>query len=161
MPGDDRAKPSKPLSVREQAELVLRLPAAERLKFVLEAPKAMSLARTLPDGDFYMTVREVGPQDAVPLLALASTTQLAHLLDLESWRRDRFDPLRCGAWVAMLVEAGEATLRRFTRTIDDETLILLFRSWAHVRPLEIDHEEPTGGHGVTETGDERGFVSPD
>ena len=161
MPGDDLVKSAKALTIREQAELVLRLSADERLRFILEAPKPMALVRSLPDSDFYLTVREVGPQEAIPLLALASTTQIAHLLDLESWRRDRFDPTRCGAWVALLVEAGEATIRRFARTIDDETLILLFRLWARVAPLDIDHEEPTRGHGVTEVGDERGFVSPD
>jgi len=161
MPGEDLVKKSSSLTVREQAELILRLPASERLSFVLNSPKPMALARAIPDGDFYLTVREVGPQEALPLLALASPSQIAHLLDLESWRRDRFDPLRSGAWVALLVEAGEATVRRFARAIDDETLILLFRLWARVRPLEIDHEEPTGGHGVTEVGDERGFVSPD
>jgi hypothetical protein len=149
------------LDIRRQAELVLRLPAEQRARFLLEAPKPMALVRALPDGDFYLTVREVGPQGALPLLALASASQIAHLLDLESWRRDRFDAIRCGAWVALLVEAGEATIRRFARTIDDETLILLFRLWAKVKPLDIDHEEPTRGHGVTEMGDERGFVSPD
>jgi hypothetical protein len=149
------------LGIRQQAELVLRLPAEEGARFLLEAPKPMALVRALPDSDFYLTVREVGPAGALPLLALASASQIAHLLDLESWRRDRFDPMRCGAWVALLVEAGEATIRRFARAIDDETLILLFRLWANVKPLEIDHEEPTKGHGITEVGDERGFISPD
>ena len=161
MPGDSSPSPSRHLPILEQAELVLRLPAAERLKFVLDAPKPMPLVRALPDGDFYLTVREVGPQEALPLLAWASATQIGHLLDLESWRRDRFDPLRCGAWIALLHESGEATLRRAARTLDDETLILLLRDWARVRPLEIDHEEPTRGHGVTDVGDERGFTSPD
>lgn len=124
------------LDIRQQVELVLRLPAEERARFLLEAPKPMALVRSLPDGDFYLTAREIGPQGALPLLALASASQIAHLLDLESWRRDRFDPGRCGAWVALLVEAGDATILRFARTIDDETLILLFRLWANVKPLD-------------------------
>jgi len=145
----------------QQADSVLRLPAEERARQLLESEKPMALVRALPDGEFYLTVREIGPQGALPLLALASASQIAHLLDLESWRRDRFDPLRCGAWVALLVESGEATIRRFARTIDDETLILLFRLWAKVTPLDIDHEEPTKGHGVSDHGDERGFIAPD
>jgi hypothetical protein len=149
------------LTIREQADLLLRVPAAERLKLLLEAPRPMALVRALPDGDFYLTVREVGPQDALPILALASAPQITHLLDLESWRGDRFDPLRAGAWVALLAEADEATLRRFIRNADDEVLILLLRDWARLRPLEIDHEEPTKGHGITEMGDERGSISPD
>ena len=149
------------LSIPQQAELVLRLPAEERARFLLESPKPMALVRALPDGDFYLTVRELGPQGALPLLVLASTSQIAHLFDLEGWRKDRFDAVRSGAWVAMLVEAGDATLLRFARTIDDETLILLFRSWMKIKPLEIDHEELTKGHGITEFGDERGFIAPD
>ena len=153
--------PKGSLSIREQADLILRVPAAERMRLLLEAPKPMALVRALPDGDFYLTVREVGPHDALPILALASAPQINHLLDLESWRGDRFDPLRAGAWVALLAETDEATLRRFTRNADDEVLALLIRDWARIRPLEIDHEEPTQGHGITETGDERGSISPD
>jgi len=160
-PDDGIARKTPPLTIREQAEHVLRLAPAERLKFLIEAPKPLPLVRALPDGDFYLTVREVGPDDAGPLLQLASAPQLTHLLDLEGWRGDRFDPLRCGAWVALLAETGEPTLKRFVRNADDETLVLLFRDWAHVRPLEIDHEEPTRGHGVSDAGDERGFISPD
>jgi len=153
--------PKGSLSIREQADLILRVPAAERLKLLLDAPRPMALVRALPDGDFYLTVREVGPHDALPILALASAPQITHLLDLESWRGDRFDPLRAGAWVALFAETDEATLRRFVRNADDEALALLIRDWARIKPLEIDHEEPTKGHGITETGDERGSISPD
>lgn len=161
MPRDARPGAPTSISIREQADLVLKLAPADRLKMLTEAPRPMALVRALPDGDFYLTVREVGPLDALPILALASASQLTHLLDLESWRGDRFDPLRSGAWVALIAETDEATLRRFVRNADDEALALLLRDWARLRPLEIDHEEPTRGHGITEHGDERGFVSPD
>ena len=149
------------LSPRDQMELALRLPPRDRLELLLHAPKPMPLIRSLPDFELYLTVREVGPLESEPLLALASAEQLEHVLDLESWRGDRFDADRCGAWAALLLEAGEPTLRRFLRKADDETLILLFQKWIRAHPLEIDHEEPTKGHGLTEAGDERGFLSPD
>lgn len=149
------------LSPRDQIELALRLPPLDRLELLLHAPKPMPLVRSLPDFELYLTVREVGPLDSEPLLALASAEQLEHVIDLESWRGDRFDADRSGAWAALFLEAGEPTLRRFLRKTDDETLILLFQKWLRVHPLEIDHEEPTKGHGLTEAGDERGFLSPD
>lgn len=149
------------MALAEQAELVLRLAPTERLEFLLEAPRPMALVRALPDADLHLTVREVGPHDALPLLALASASQIAHLLDLEGWRRDRFDALRTGAWVALFAESGEATLKRFVRHADDELLTLLLRDWARVRSIAIDHEEPTRGHGLTEAGDELGAMSPD
>lgn len=149
------------LSLAEQADLALRLGAAERLELLLHAPKPMALVRALPDFEVYLTIREVGPADALPLVALASGPQLSHVLDLESWRGDRFDADRCGAWVALLLEAGEPTLRRFLNAADDEMLSLLFRRWVRASAIEIDHEEPVKGHGETESGDERGFLSPD
>lgn len=151
------------LSVREQAELALRLPAKERLSLMLHAPKPMRLVRSLPDAELYFTTRELGPADALPLLALASAEQLAHVLDLESWRHDRFDAPRAGAWVALLLEAGEPTIRRFLRSTDDEMLTLLFQRWVRVSSIDFDVDGAPELHAVrhSETGDERGPISPD
>ncbi len=147
------------LSVPEQAELALRLPAKERLELLLHAPKPMRLVRSIPDSEFYLTVREVGPTDALPLVALSSAEQIGHLIDLESWRRDRFDPERSGAWVALLLDAGEPTIKRFVRATDNSLLTLMFQRW--VRTRSIDYDDPEEDRGQTESGDERGFVSPD
>ena len=86
------------LSIREQAELALRLPARQRLELLLHAPQPMHLVRSLPDSEFYLSVREVGPTDGLPLMSLASASKMQHVLDLESWRGDRFDAERSGAW---------------------------------------------------------------
>ncbi|MDX1388936.1 MAG: DUF6178 family protein, partial [Acidobacteriota bacterium] len=149
------------LPLRQQAELALRLPPRERLEVLLHAPKPMRLVRSLPDVEFYLTVREVGPTDALPLVALGSAPQIRHLVDLESWRRDKFDAKRSGAWVALLLESGEPTLRRFLRDADDELLVLLFKKWVRVTQIEDDEPPDKHGHGETESGTESGFLSPD
>lgn len=149
------------LSVREQAELALMIPATRRLQLLLQAPKPMRLVRALPDADLYLTVREVGPVDSLPLIALASTAQIRHLLDLESWRKDRFDAARCGAWVALLAEAGDSPLKRFLRDADDELLALLFREWIRVEQIEYEDTAEVHGHGESETGTARGALTPD
>jgi hypothetical protein len=144
-----------------QVELALRLPAHERLELLLHAPKPMRLVRMLPDAELYLSVREVGPDDALPLVALAAAPQLVHLVDLESWRRDVFDARRCGAWVALLLEAGENVLRRFLRAADDDLLILLLQKWARVKQIEYDDTPDKHGHGETEAGTDAGFLAPD
>lgn len=149
------------LTVREQAELALRLPARQRLELLLNAPQPMRLVRSLPDSDFYLTVREIGPTDALALLALGSVSQLHHVLDLESWRADRFDPRRAGAWVTMLLEAGEPPLRLFLRNADDELLTLLFKQWIRVEAIETDEPAEIKGTELGESGDEQGWVTPD
>ena len=151
------------LSIREQAELALRLPARERLELMLHAPRPMRLVRSLPDLELYLTVRELGPTDALPLLALSSSDQLTHVLDLESWRHQRFDAKRAGAWIALLIQAGEPVVRRVLRSADDELLTLLFQQWVRVSPVDFDEDGGPDLHSVNqpETGDERGLVSPD
>ncbi len=149
------------LSIRDQAELALRIPARERLELLLHAPAPMRLVRSLPDAELHLTVREVGPSDALTLLSLASSSQILHLMDLESWRRDRFDADRAGAWVALLLEGGEATAVRFLRNCDDEVLTLLFARWARASEIEVDDTPEVHGPGETEAGTEEGFVSPD
>lgn len=126
--------------------------SAERLALLLSAPQPLRLVRSLPDFELYLTVRELGPQAALPLIALASAEQLRHLIDLESWRRDRFDGVRAGAWVALLLEAGEPALRRFLRTVDDDQLALLAQRWMRLSPIEPE---------VQGQGYERDRVTPD
>ncbi len=159
---DERRQPDATgLTIREQAELALKLPAARRLELLLRSPKPMRLVRALPDADLYLTVREVGPADAMPLISLASAAQLMHLIDLESWRSDRFDAERCGAWVALILEAGEPPLKRFLRSADDELLAMLFQNWICVKQIEYEDSAEVHGHGESETGSEQGLVTPD
>ncbi|HEX5045227.1 MAG TPA: DUF6178 family protein [Candidatus Polarisedimenticolaceae bacterium] len=149
------------LTPRQVVEIALRLPARERLEVLLHAPKPMRAVRALPDADLYLTARELGPADALPLLALASAAQLQHVLDLEAWRHDAFDPDRAGAWVALLLEAGEPVVVRFLQAADDDLLALLFQRWLQTRQLDGDEDPSVRGSGHTEAGDERGQLSPD
>jgi hypothetical protein len=121
----------------------------------------MRLVRALPDADLYMTVREAGPGDAMPVLALASVSQLLHLLDLESWRGDRFDADRAGAWIALFLEAGEPALRRFLRNADDELLALVLHRWIRVEQIDYEDGAEKHGHGQGDAGTEQGAMTPD
>ena len=149
------------MPLRDQVLTVLALPPERRAHALLHGPRPMRLVRSLPAPDFFLTIREIGPVDALPLLGLASAPQLQHILDLESWRADRYDGLRAGAWVALLAEAGEPTVRRVIRAAEDSELTLLFQTWARTEQIEIDDQEPVHGHGLTDAGDERGLLAPD
>lgn len=126
----------------EEPQSALARRAAERLELLLAAPEPLRLVRSLPDSEVYLTVRELGPQAALPLVALASADQLHHLIDLESWRHDRFDGKRAGAWVALLLAAGEPALRRFLRTADDDLLALLAQRWMRLSPIDRESQGP-------------------
>jgi len=149
------------MTVKQQAELALRLRPRQRMELLLHAPKPMRLVRALPDFDWYITVREIGPADSTALIRLASPEQMIHLFDLEAWRQDRFDGDRAGAWLAVLLESGEPALLRFLRNADSELLALLLKHWLHVEPLEYEDGADVHGHGLGDAGTEEGLTMPD
>ena len=149
------------LTVPQQAELALRLEPRQRTQLLLHAPKPMRLVRALPDFDWYITVREIGPADALSLIRLASPEQLIHLFDLEAWRQDRFDGDRAGAWIAVLLESGEPAARRFLRHADEQLLALLLKHWLRIEPIEYEDGAEVHGHGLGDAGTEEGLTSPD
>ena len=153
--------PTGDLALREEAAYALTLHGAERLEALLDSDQPMQVVRSLPDRDLYLTVRQVGIADALPVLALASPDQIQHILDLESWRQDRFDCDRAGAWMAVLLEAGEATFKQFLRHADDELLVALMAGWGRVSQIEFDDQVPIHGAGEGDAGDAEGFAGPD
>lgn len=140
------------VDLRGLVDLALRLTLRARSELVLHAPQPMALLRALPAAEVYMMIREIGPHDALPLLSLASSNQLVHLFDLESWRGDRFDADRAGAWVAVFLESGESTLRRFLRAADDETLAVLIHGWLRLEPFDDEDDAGEGGPMEDEAG---------
>jgi len=160
-PSDDLARRVADLPVPDQADLALRLPHQQRLAFLLSSGMPMRVVRSLPDADLYLTVRELGPIDALPLIKLASNTQLQHVVDLESWRKDRFDAARSGAWIATFLEAGEPALRRFLRHADDDLLKVLLRQWIRVTQIEYEDGADVHGHGMGDAGTKEGLLTPD
>jgi Family of unknown function (DUF6178) len=159
---DELAARIERLTLGQKVELALRVPPARRLDLLLHARRPREVVRALPDAELYLTVREVGPTDALPLLALASTEQLLHVLDLESWRGDRFDADRAGAWLALVLEADERATTRVLRALDDQVLALVLHDWIRIEPIVNENEmAELGGSGISESGDDRGQVTPD
>jgi hypothetical protein len=97
----------------------------------------------------------------MPMLALGSAPQLQHLVDLESWRGDRFDASRAGAWIALLLEAGEPAVKRMLKNADDEFLALLVGRWIRVEQLQYEDTAEVHGHGHGDAGTEKGWSTPD
>lgn len=76
------------------------------LEAILEDPQAAALVHSFPAEDLYFLVHDIGPDDALPLLALASENQWEYIIDVEAWQRDQVD---CGAlteWLHRLLQAN-------------------------------------------------------
>jgi hypothetical protein len=140
--------------IRERAEAlqkkrgeILALPPERALERILSDPQPAALVHSFPESDFYFLVHDVGPEDALPLLALASDKQWDHIVDLEGWARDRVEVNHLTRWMNLLMEADP---KRFIRWFLQDRLGLgefyLFHN-IEVRIREHDQDPSEFGEG--------------
>jgi hypothetical protein len=115
-------------------------PARQRMELILERPDAKDLVAAMDANDFFHTIQEIGPDDSLSLLALASLEQVNHLFDIEWWRKDTLEPAKALDWIERLAGAGGAVLLEWISHVDFELLVSLFKQWISLdtAPEDID-----------------------
>ncbi|MFW5878610.1 MAG: DUF6178 family protein, partial [Myxococcota bacterium] len=63
-----------------------RLAGRRRMDLILGKDNAQALVRALPAEDLYFLIKDIGVDDAGPLVALASPEQFRSFVDLDCWQ---------------------------------------------------------------------------
>ena len=92
-------------AMAEERRKVLSLSPQQALEEVLQAPQPAALVHSFADQDLYLLIQDIGPEDALPLLALASDRQREFIFDLEAWKRDRVSPAALARWMRLMLAA--------------------------------------------------------
>jgi hypothetical protein len=128
------------LQLQEKRRKILELPPEKALTRILNDSQPAALVHSFPEQDFYLLVNEIGPEDSLPLLSLATNKQWEHMVDLETWQKDRLDLKMVTRWLSLLLEADP---RRFIEWFLKEQLefveLYLFRN-LEVRIREHDQD---------------------
>ncbi|MCF8080404.1 MAG: DUF6178 family protein [Desulfobacterales bacterium] len=128
---------------------IASLPAEKLLDSVLEAPDPRALVRAFHEEDFYFLIHKIGPDDSLPVLALASRAQWEYLLDMEGWHRDRLNLNSVERWLKRLQEADSPRLVRWLLE-EKKDLLDLFLFWTvEVRIREHDQDPSDFGEGFS------------
>ena len=134
-------------ALRRRRREILALPPAKALAAIIDSPEALPLVHSLPEQDFYFLVQEIGPEDALPLLKMATAGQWEFLLDRETWRGDRWDDAPLTRWLGLLLQADPK------RVVDwvladktEEVKLYLFRN-IELRVREHDQDPSDLGEG--------------
>lgn len=126
--------------LQEKRQQILALAPREALDRILQDPQQLPLVHSFPEQDLYFLIHDIGPEDALPLLALASEKQWDHIVDLEAWQKDRIDLQSVTRWLGLLLDADQ---ERFIRWFLEQKLefmeFYLFRN-IEVRVLEHDQD---------------------
>ncbi|MGD9149137.1 MAG: DUF6178 family protein [Desulfobacterales bacterium] len=91
--------------LQEKRRQIMELPPAKALDRILDDRQPAALVHSFPEQDFYLLVNEIGAEDSLPLLSLATNKQWEHLVDLETWQKDRIDINSVTRWMNLLLEA--------------------------------------------------------
>jgi len=96
--------------LKKEREQLLARPPAEVLEYLLANPRALEIVHSVPAEDLHLLIRDIGAQDALPILSLASNQQWEYILDTEIWHKDRLDPVASTQWLHMLLAADPQRL---------------------------------------------------
>ena len=148
--------PNSTLSVRHNQRLrelaetrqkILGMPAGNAMAAIFDHAQPAALVHSFPEADLAFLIHEIGPDEALPLLNLASNRQWEYLLDTEGWKRDQIDFPMTTAWMALLLQADPNRMARWCFEENLEFIELyLFRN-IEVRILESDQTPSDLGEG--------------
>jgi hypothetical protein len=91
---------------------LIRRDGGALLQRILDTPRIAEVVPRLPPDTLHRVIDRCGLESCGALLALATPAQVAHVLDLDLWRRpeagvdEHFDADRFGLWIEVLVEEG-------------------------------------------------------
>ena len=85
---------------------ILALPAQQALNAVLEHPQPLALVHSFAEEDLFFLVHDIGPEDSMDIIALASDRQWEYMLDVESWTKDRIDFQALTEWLNLLLTSA-------------------------------------------------------
>jgi hypothetical protein len=136
-----KAERAKTLAMERRK--ILAMTPEKALEAIADHPYPVTLVQSMAEEDLYFLVHHIGPDDALPVLALASNRQWEYLTDLEGWQGDRMDPHSMTKWLHRLLKADPD---RFTHWITDEKkkdfAFYLFRNIAvYIREYDQDPGE--------------------
>ncbi len=121
------------------------LPAEKALDRILDDPQPAALVHSFPEQDFYLLVNEIGPEDSLPLLALATNKQWKHIVDLGVWQKDRIELKSVTRWMNLLLEADP---RRFIKWFLEEQLDFIeFYLYKNLEVRVREHDQDTADFG--------------
>ena len=113
--GISEQKEQRPVITDQHAFIseLYSLSGKEIMDRILEHQNPKEIVNALSGEDFFWLVKKIGEDDCITLLELASEEQWQYLLDLEIWRKDRFDPVNASQWMKRLQTADTKRLVRW------------------------------------------------
>ena len=112
------------LSLEQKSAYLKAVSAKEKMDLILADPDAKKLAAAMEPQEFFWVMKEIGEEDALELLQVASAQQCIFILDMELWDGWTFSEEKTCQWLTYFMEGGEPRIHELLKHIDYEILQL-------------------------------------
>jgi hypothetical protein len=89
-------------NLHQMREKIVSMSPENALNAILDSPQPAALIHSFPEEDFYFLIHDIGLEDSLPLLSLASDRQWEYVIDLEVWQKDRIELKSLTRWFDLL-----------------------------------------------------------
>jgi len=124
---------------------ILTMPADMALDAIIDSPESLPLVHSFSEEDFFFLVNDIGLDDALPLLSLASLKQWEYIVDLDIWERDRMNLRPVLKWFDLFLKADPGRLLAWLR--DEKTEFLEFCLFKNIDIRIREHDEDPSDFG--------------
>jgi hypothetical protein len=131
------------LAIAELGELrrtALALPVEKAMDVILNARQPAALVHSIPETDLFFLIQDIGPEDSMPLLALASNAQWDFMLDMGVWKGDRIENRSLTRWLNLRFLAAPDRFIRWFQNEETEFIEWYLYRNIQIRVLEPDEE---------------------
>lgn len=124
---------------RDEREKLLSLAPEKILNQILNHSRPGELIQSFPEEDFYFLIHDIGPEDSLTLLSMASGAQWEYILDLESWQRDQVDISALTKWFNLLLQAHPGRLVEWL--LQDKLELFEFYLFKNIEVIVREHDQ--------------------
>ncbi len=113
------------LPLKEQLIEIHQAQGKKKYNLILNSSKPEIVVPRLHPQELYLTVNELGAQDSLELISLATPAQITLILDLDCWDLDTLNPESALNWLEFLSNCDEEKIRQLARETEPEILALM------------------------------------
>lgn len=113
------------MPLKEQLLQIHQAQGKEKYNLILHSSKPEIVVPRLHPQELYLTVNELGAQDSLELISLATPAQITLILDLDCWDLDTLNPESALNWLEFLSNCDEEKIRQLARETEPEILALM------------------------------------
>lgn len=117
--------------------------ADDAFALILEHPEPAKIVELLPVQEAYLMLHEIGAEDALTLLELATPEQVQGFIDIDCWDKDRLNQAKARTWMLLLNELNDEAFLRNIHEMDLAMLVTFCGEHLRVHKIENPDDDIT------------------